>query len=231
MVTLSSVVVVPSGRALSNLRSGNLVEVTVSGQVTGGSNNAAGQQNGIMQFANDIMIASGGVLRVHKVEKLNGFATTRAALEIKQGSNGDRGIASLHGYTTSFAQGVTAAAPLYRVTFRAIGLGSTQVSFSHAAAPRLAASTPRGVKLGHTAQNGDPANISYPAALNITVTDATMTPGDWDADGDVDLADYAEFTACLTGPGGSVQAGCSIFNFDLDNDIDMKDFAAFARTF
>jgi len=64
-------------------------------------------------------------------------------------------------------------------------------------------------------------------------------PGDWDADGDVDLADYDAFARCLNGPNQPPQptppvtAEECIRTFDVDRqgDVDLADFAAFARVF
>ncbi|HRX84419.1 MAG TPA: hypothetical protein P5572_05305 [Phycisphaerae bacterium] len=55
-------------------------------------------------------------------------------------------------------------------------------------------------------------------------------PGDFDADGDVDLADFAAWSGCMTGPHGSLSPGCAAFDFDADGDVDLVDFAAFARS-
>jgi hypothetical protein len=49
--------------------------------------------------------------------------------------------------------------------------------------------------------------------------------GDCDADGDVDIDDYAQFAACLTGPGTEPAAECDCFDLDGDNDNDLADFA------
>jgi hypothetical protein len=62
-------------------------------------------------------------------------------------------------------------------------------------------------------------------------------PGDFDADGDVDLADYIAAEDCLSGPGlttaptpptSPIQC-INAFDFDQDTDIDLEDFAAFCR--
>ena len=45
--------------------------------------------------------------------------------------------------------------------------------------------------------------------------------GDFDSDGDVDLNDYAEFYACLSGPQLPAAA-----DLDQDGDVDLEDFAA-----
>jgi beta-glucanase (GH16 family) len=60
-------------------------------------------------------------------------------------------------------------------------------------------------------------------------------PGDFDADGDVDLDDYAVFDDCVNGPGATpsptppTAAGdCLLaFDFDDDADTDLADFAVF----
>jgi hypothetical protein len=57
---------------------------------------------------------------------------------------------------------------------------------------------------------------------------AAASPGDFDADGDVDLTDYAAFVGCATGPvAGEVPSGCDAFDFDLDGNIDLADFRGF----
>jgi len=55
--------------------------------------------------------------------------------------------------------------------------------------------------------------------------------GDFDANGTVDPADYAELPACLTGPEVEREAQCEIFDFDFDVDVDQADFAGFQRAF
>ncbi|MCA9251479.1 MAG: hypothetical protein KDA54_10140, partial [Phycisphaerales bacterium] len=56
-------------------------------------------------------------------------------------------------------------------------------------------------------------------------------PGDCDGDGDVDLDDHADFIACLSGPSGGMNAGCTCFDFNLDGDTDLRDFADFQMAF
>jgi hypothetical protein len=64
-------------------------------------------------------------------------------------------------------------------------------------------------------------------------------PGDWDADGDVDLVDYDAFSRCLNGPNQPPQATPPVtaeecirtFDADRQGDVDLQDFAAFARVF
>lgn len=58
--------------------------------------------------------------------------------------------------------------------------------------------------------------------------------GDYDADGDVDLTDFARFTQCFGGSfnppakscGEGVDADC-----DQDGDVDLSDFALFTQNF
>ncbi len=69
----------------------------------------------------------------------------------------------------------------------------------------------------------------YVDAVEITVEAAL--PGDFDGDGDVDLNDFEQFDACLTGPGGGAQPPCDAFDFDADNDVDFADFQAFQIAF
>ncbi len=55
--------------------------------------------------------------------------------------------------------------------------------------------------------------------------------GDFYDDGDVDLADYAELPACLSGPLGGLGTGCDIFDFEPDGNVDLLDFAEFQLAF
>ncbi len=61
-------------------------------------------------------------------------------------------------------------------------------------------------------------------------------PGDFDADGDVDLVDYRAFVECAAGPsaspnpGQSASAEClNAFDFDEDADNDLADFSVLQR--
>jgi hypothetical protein len=57
-------------------------------------------------------------------------------------------------------------------------------------------------------------------------------PGDFDDDGDVDLRDWRDFAAGLTGPAGGVAGGgLACGDFDADNDIDLHDTIAFCQVF
>ena len=62
-------------------------------------------------------------------------------------------------------------------------------------------------------------------------------PADFECDGDVDLADHAEFAACISGPveaSGFVQPSLSCrdyFDLDGDTDVDLTDFREFQEAF
>lgn len=58
-----------------------------------------------------------------------------------------------------------------------------------------------------------------------------IVPGDCNEDGGVDLNDFADFAACLLGPGGGLGAGCACFDFDDSGDVDLKDFASLTQHF
>ncbi|HNO77876.1 MAG TPA: choice-of-anchor Q domain-containing protein [Phycisphaerae bacterium] len=55
--------------------------------------------------------------------------------------------------------------------------------------------------------------------------------GDANGDGVVNLDDYPNVSACLTGPGDGLGAGCECFDFDSDGDNDLADFAEFQMEF
>lgn len=230
--TLSMNAALPNGGSLSHLSVGDTLELTVLGQVTSGANNAAAQQNGVMQFAHDLTISSAGVLRVIDVQPAAPFAITRAALIQLRGVDGDLGVELLNGYTTSFTVGLTGANSLYTVTIEAIGEGSANVSITPAAASRFAESTPGGLKVGHTDHNGDPATVSYPAALSVIVTSGAACnvacPGDIEpagGDGDVDLTDIAVVLANFGTLNGATCDTGDVEPASGDGDVDLADLA------
>ncbi len=50
------------------------------------------------------------------------------------------------------------------------------------------------------------------------------TPGDFDADGDVDLRDYSKLMSCFSGANASfADAACALTDYNLDGDIDLDD--------
>jgi hypothetical protein len=233
--TVTTSVNVVGGNPVNALEIGDTIEVTVAGQVTTGANTTSGEENGIMQFVQDLAISAGGVLEVQSVTALGSFAKTRSALESLQGSSGDLGIDSINGYATSFTQGLTGAVDLYRVTLEAIGDGAADVTVSAAAATKFAASTPDGLKVGHTDSHGNPNSVAYPSALSFEVIG--FVPADCDEDGDVDGVDFSVFASCFNKAGNPPRTlGCSAgqgnkLDFDDDGDVDGVDFSVFASCF
>ena len=186
--TLTTAVNIPSGHTLAMLHTGDIVEITVKGQVTAGPNTTTGRENGIMQYVHDVVISTAGIIKVTSIEALGSFGKTRAPLEYKLGTNGDLGVEIINGYTTSFTQGLSGPNNLYRVTMQAIGQGGANVTIQPSQDAAFANSTPKGLKIGHTNYNGNPSSSNYPALLAVTVA---FTAGDLDCDGDVDFRDFA----------------------------------------
>ncbi len=212
---------IPSGRTLTTLLVGDIVEITVNGQVIAGANTTSGEENGIMQYVHDIEVNSPNVVKVTLIEPLGSFSTTRTSLQLLQGTNGDLGVELVNGYTTSFTGGVTSPAGLYRITLEAIGAGSVDVNIAPAAAAGFAASTPQGLKVGHTDSNGDPNSSVYPALLSITA----IVPGDLDNDEDVDLKDFMIFGSQWRQAPGAPSADISTPADNLVNFLDLDVFA------
>ncbi len=185
------------GRPVSALFIGDRVDVTVSVQVTAGANLTAGQQNGVMQYVHDAIISSGNVLKYLSVQPLSSYQTTRGALAAEQGAGGELGVKQINGYTTSFSQGLAGPVAMYRLQFVAVAAGSANVSIAPAGMPKFAASTPRGLKLGHTAQNGDPGSANYPAPLAIGVT--STRAGDVNGDAAVNGFDAPVLARVIAG--------------------------------
>lgn len=217
--TLTTSVHIPGANTLTTLAVGDTVEITLRGQLTSGANNTAGQQNGIMQFVNDVDFSSGGVIRVVSVSALGAFSKTRAAIESPQGTSGDLGIHRVNGHTTSFTQGIGAPANLYRVTLQAIGLGSTTITFANSATPKFALSTPGGLTLGHTDNCGLPQAVAYPALL-VEVISAGCEPCDADCNGTVNPFDIQPFLALLAG----AETPCAPCTGDTDENGTINPF-------
>ena len=204
---------------LQALSVGDSATIRVTARVTSGANPAAGQENGVMQFVNDVEIAGGGVIRVVSVAPATPFSVTRGSIQTLQGTNGDRGISAVNGYTTDFARGVASASELYMVTIRATGEGSTTLAIRAAQAPNFANGTPGGLKVGHTNNNGNPAAVSYPA-LQITVGPGGSLIGDMNCDGFVTVGDIGGFVLALTNPTqyASSFPDCELTNADVNGD-------------
>ncbi|MCG3138018.1 MAG: hypothetical protein HJJLKODD_01874 [Phycisphaerae bacterium] len=174
-VTVTHALEVPSGGTPSNLTTCDILEMVVSAQVTSGANSTAGQENGVMQFVHDLTFSTPGVMKVLSVTPLNGYITTNGSLADLQGVDGDAGIKQINGYTTNFTRGLTGPVALYKVTMVAVGLGSTNISVTPATMTKFANSTPQGLKLGHTDNNGNPAGSSYFATVGVGVTSTSSS--------------------------------------------------------
>ncbi|MDX2197569.1 MAG: hypothetical protein SF069_01200 [Phycisphaerae bacterium] len=206
---------------LTQLQVNDTAEITVAARVSGGAIVTSGQENGVMQYVHDIEIAAGGIVEVTSVQAVGPFAATRPGLAALQGVGGDRGIDGVNGHTTSFTQGLTAAAPLYRVNIRAIGEGSTTLAVSAAQQERLLASTPGGLKVGRTNNNGNPGAVAYPVLpLNISVSGGGFAAGDMNCDGFVTVGDIGGFVLALTNPSQyAIQfPACDINLADVNGD-------------
>lgn len=84
---------------------------------------------------------------------------------------------------------------------------------------------PDGVEAAQVAIDTDASNVVFegphsPAWL-----------GDHDADGDIDLDDYAALPDCLTGPDVPATVLCTLFDFNDDADVDLMDVADFQVEF
>ncbi|MBN1514252.1 MAG: hypothetical protein JXB13_19705 [Phycisphaerae bacterium] len=72
-------------------------------------------------------------------------------------------------------------------------------------------------------------SYAYVNAMDIIV----RQPGDWDHDGEVNIADAVAFVGCLAGPNQSPSVtNCRVvFDFNFDYDVDLRDFAEFQSLF
>ncbi len=68
--------------------------------------------------------------------------------------------------------------------------------------------------------------------FNGDIIELTPSKGDFDADGDVDLTDFARFQACFNGPNRPpTNFGCANADYEPDGDVDLADFAVFQSCF
>ncbi len=216
-----------SGRPLDGLAVGDVLEIDVAVEVVAGFDQTAGSENGVMQFAHDLQASVANIVHVESVEPLGAFTIGRPALLTLQGPDGSLGISNIHGYTTSFTEGLATAAVAYRVRMQANEVGAVELSIAPAAAQKFAESTPYGLKVGHTDQHGDPFNALYPDPVAIAVTDVPFVVGDCDGSGDVTVDDAACFIDCLDEPDVPASVECARADVDGDADVDLSDWAEF----
>ncbi|MGB2984359.1 MAG: hypothetical protein WBE26_00635 [Phycisphaerae bacterium] len=76
----------------------------------------------------------------------------------------------------------------------------------------------------------DHAGRSYTPDGSPALTTAQW-PGDFNGDGDVDLDDFEDFEACLTGPSELISPECEVGDFDMDGDVDILDATMFFEVF
>ncbi|MBN1511535.1 MAG: hypothetical protein JXB13_05930 [Phycisphaerae bacterium] len=68
-------------------------------------------------------------------------------------------------------------------------------------------------------------------SLTIDNLRYTPIPRSCDADGDLDLAEFAVMQACYSGEGGGVAAGCECADADGDADVDLADYVLLSEFF
>ena len=216
----------PAGRTLDSLCIGDIFDVTVSAELSTGANASGGQENGITQYIHDITIDSGYIIRITAVQALGPFSTTRLSLQTSQGIYGDLGVNLVNGYTTnttSFTEGLTGPANLYRLTLQVVGEGTTNLTISPASSLKFANSTPHGLKVGHTDSNGDPDSSLYPAPLSITAS----LSADFDDSGRVDMIDFVILGGQWRQPPGAPSA--DIAPAGGDGNVDVNDLGMFTE--
>ena len=70
-----------------------------------------------------------------------------------------------------------------------------------------------------------------PSEIEVINPYTGSVPGDFDGDGDVDIADFATFHSCFGGPDAGAALECHRPDMDGDGNVDLGDFAAFQAAF
>ena len=126
------------GTPLDEIAIGQCVFVTVSAQVTAGANSTTGQQNGVMQFVQDVVIDTTGVFEVVGVTAQGSYTTTRTALQTPVGPTATWESRLSTATRPASARGLSGASSLYTVELIAVGAGSVNVSIAPAAETKFA---------------------------------------------------------------------------------------------
>jgi hypothetical protein len=122
----------------------------------------------------------------------------------------------------------TWAAPTHPTTGRSLTLvagGGPDDATATYAAPEAPSADPW-VYLAECAIRG---NEYYGKSVAKAATVVVLPLADLDADTDVDLDDYALFSAAMFGPGAA--AGTAAADLDGDSDCDLEDYAIFTQSF
>jgi len=132
-----------------------------------------------------------------------------------------------------------AGTPLDNVTIRINGVAQVETDgggqYLVANVPAAAGGTQLTVsalKTGYTEVARPRARVTPSGFTEINLALGPWQVGDYDVDGDVDAADFAQLAPHITGPdNGPPAPGNDLFDVDADNDVDLPDVAAFQRAF
>lgn len=220
---------VSSGRPLNDLALNDRITLRVFATVNNGNTNAE-EENGVMQVLHNLFVSNSGILQVESVTPGPGFAHTREELLSFAGSLGSLGFRNLNLHTTGFTCGIGGSCELYTVELRVSGLGTAGINLAPAADFNFADTTPDGVKLGRTWQNGNPESADYPVPLLVESTTLSQA-GDCDGSQGLSLGDFACLVDCLDGSGPDLDnaGNCSAFDFNDDGDTDLADVAMWSQ--
>jgi hypothetical protein len=83
-----------------------------------------------------------------------------------------------------------------------------------------------------TSPSGNDGSVRYGPVWIPSTAPLVDRPGDFDGDGDADLADFSHLQGCFNGPNRAYAvSGCKDADFDGDTDVDLTDFMVFQGCF